>query len=156
MSLCLQNDHSKDVVFTWFLFIKCARIRIDTRRKMAREEKHWEVGNSNMIMYHKKDGKLWLSYLQCRGEIQMKNLLIIVFCEIDNKKIEEAGNGQKTLIVTLFDFAAFGHHISLLASTTFGCNVTLWAFAPFGHSSCGRLHSKFSKLKERKRWQWYK
>jgi hypothetical protein len=79
VSLCLLNDHSKDVVFTWFFFIRWAEIRIDIRRKMAREEKHWKVWNSDMTLSHKKDGKLWLSHLQCRGEIQMKNLLIIVF-----------------------------------------------------------------------------
>jgi beta-xylosidase len=59
---------------------------------MAREEKHWEVGNSNMTLFHKKDGKLWLSYLQCRDQIQMENLLIIVFWKIDNKKIEKKKN----------------------------------------------------------------
>jgi hypothetical protein len=59
---------------------------------MEKEEKHWEVGNSNMTLSHKKDGKFWFSYLQCRGEFQMKNLLIIVFCKIANKKIEERGN----------------------------------------------------------------
>jgi beta-xylosidase len=46
-----------------------------------------------MTLFHKKDGKLWLSYSQCRGEIQMKNLLIIMFYKIDNMKIEEKGNG---------------------------------------------------------------
>ncbi len=40
MSLCLLNDHSKDVVFTYFLSIRWAKIRIDTKRKMVREEKH--------------------------------------------------------------------------------------------------------------------
>jgi hypothetical protein len=84
---------------------------MNTRRKMAREEKHWEVGNSNMNLSHKKDGKLWFSYLKCRGEIQMKSLLIIVFWKIDNKKIEKKRNVQKTLTVMLFDFATFGHCI---------------------------------------------
>jgi hypothetical protein len=60
-----------------------------------------------------------------KGEIQMKNLLIIVFCRIDNKKIEEKRNVQKTFIVTLFDFAAFECHISLFISTTFGHHVSL-------------------------------
>ncbi len=55
----------------------------------------------------------------------MKNLLIIVFCKIDNKKIEKKGNVQNTFIVTLFDFASFGCHISLFDSTTFGCHITL-------------------------------
>jgi hypothetical protein len=55
----------------------------------------------------------------------MKNLLIIVFCKIDNKKIEETGNGDKTLIVTLFDFVAFRHRILLLVSATFGRDITL-------------------------------
>jgi hypothetical protein len=41
---------------------KVAEIKIDIKKKMAKEEEHWEVGNSNMIMSHKKDGKLWLSY----------------------------------------------------------------------------------------------
>ncbi len=50
----------------------------------------------------------------------MKNLLIIVFCKIDNKKIEEIGYGQKTFIVALFDFATFGRCISLFALATFG------------------------------------
>jgi hypothetical protein len=60
----------------------------------------------------------------------MKNLLIIVFCRIDNKKIEENRNVQKTLIVALFNFVTFRHRVSL------------FAFATFGHSSCGRLCSK--------------
>jgi hypothetical protein len=85
-SLCLLNDHSEDMVFTWFFSIRWAKIRLYIRRMMAREEKHWEVENSNMALSHKKDGKLWSSYFQCRSEIQMKNLLIIMFCEIDNKK----------------------------------------------------------------------
>jgi len=66
---------------------------MDIRRKMAREEKHWDVGNSDMTIFHKKDVNLWFSYLQCKGEIQMKNLLIIMFYRIDNKKIEKKGNG---------------------------------------------------------------
>jgi hypothetical protein len=37
----------------------------------------------------------------------MKNLFIIVFCRIDNKKIEEKKNVQNTFIVVLFDFVAF-------------------------------------------------
>jgi hypothetical protein len=86
----------------------------------------------------------------------MKNLLIIVFCRIDNKKIEEKGNVQNTLIVALFDFAIFERHISLFDSITFGCHVALWASATLGHSNCGRLRSKFSKLEERKRQQWNK
>jgi beta-xylosidase len=65
---------------------------------MEKEEKHWEVGNFDMTLFHKKDAKLWFSYLQCRSEIQMKNLLIIVFCRIDNKKIEEKINVQKTFM----------------------------------------------------------
>ncbi len=55
----------------------------------------------------------------------MKNLLIIVFCKIDNKKIEEKGNVQKTFTITLFDFVVFGRCISLFASATFGCHVVL-------------------------------
>jgi beta-xylosidase len=65
---------------------------------MKREEKHWEVRNFNMTLFHKKDGKLWFSYLQCRSEIQMENLLILVFCKIDIKKIEEKINVQKTFM----------------------------------------------------------
>jgi hypothetical protein len=57
MSLCLLNDHLKNMVFTLFLFIRWAKILIDTRKKTVREEKHWEVGNSNMTLSH-KDGKL--------------------------------------------------------------------------------------------------
>jgi hypothetical protein len=53
----------------------------------------------------------------------MKNLLIIFFCKIDNKKIKEKENVQKTLTITLFDFVTFGHCISLFASATFGCHV---------------------------------
>jgi hypothetical protein len=68
----------------------------------------------------------------------------------------------------LFDFATFGHHISLFASTTFGhhvalwnvatfgCHVALWDVASFGRSNCGRPHLEFSKLEERKRRQWDK
>jgi hypothetical protein len=41
----------------------------------------------------------------------MKNLLMIVFCRTDNKKIEKKKNVQKALIVMLFDFAAFKQHI---------------------------------------------
>ncbi len=69
----------------------------------------------------------------------MKNLLIIVFCKINNKKIEEKGNVQKTLTIALFNFVTFKHHVSL------------FAFATFGDSSCGRSCSKFSKLEERKK-----
>jgi hypothetical protein len=69
----------------------------------------------------------------------MKILLIIVFCKIDNKKVEEKGNVQKTLTITLFNFVTFRHHVSL------------FVFATFGHSSCGKSCSEFSKLKERKR-----
>ncbi len=86
----------------------------------------------------------------CKGEIQMKNLLIIVFCRIDNKKIKKKGNVQKTFTVELFDFVAFDCHILLFASTIFRHHVSLWASTPFGHSSCGRSCSEFSKLKERK------
>jgi hypothetical protein len=68
----------------------------------------------------------------------MKNLLIIVFCKIDNKKIEEKRNVQKTLTVALFNFVTFRHHVSL------------FAFATFRHFSCERLCSEFSKLEERK------
>jgi len=68
----------------------------------------------------------------------MKNLLIIVFCKIDNQKIKEKENVQNTLKVALFDFTTFEHHVMLFASTT------------FGRSNYGRLHSKFSKLEERK------
>jgi hypothetical protein len=39
-SLCLLNDHSKDVVFTFFFFVNWVKIRIDRKRKMAMEEKH--------------------------------------------------------------------------------------------------------------------
>ncbi len=63
LSLCLLNDHSKNVVSTWFLSIRWAKIIIDTKKKMAREEKHWKVGNSNVTLSH-KDGKLWLFYVQ--------------------------------------------------------------------------------------------
>jgi DNA-binding Xre family transcriptional regulator len=38
--------------------IKLVDIKIYTKRKMEKEEKHQEVGNSNMTMSHKKDGKL--------------------------------------------------------------------------------------------------
>jgi hypothetical protein len=55
----------------------------------------------------------------------MKNLLIIVFCNIDNKKIEEKGNVQKTFIIMFFDFATFGCRISLFAFATFGCHIAL-------------------------------
>jgi len=55
-------------------FIRWVEIKTNTRRKMEREEKHWEVGNFNMTLFHKKDGKLWFRYLQCRGEIKMKSL----------------------------------------------------------------------------------
>ncbi len=133
MSLCLLNDHSKDVVFTYFLSIRWAKIRIDTKRKMVREEKHWEVENFNMTLSHKR----WEANFQCRSEIQMKNLFIIVFCKIDNKKIEEKGNVQKTFTIMLFDFA------------TFGCHIAWWASTTLGRSSCERSCSKFSKLKER-------
>jgi hypothetical protein len=40
VSLCLLNDHSKDVVFFLFLFIRWVEIRIYIRRRRAREEKH--------------------------------------------------------------------------------------------------------------------
>ncbi len=69
----------------------------------------------------------------------MKNLLIIVFYKINNKKIEEKINVQKTLTVALFNFVTFRHHVSL------------FAFATFGHFSCGRSCSEFLKLEERKR-----
>ncbi len=49
----------------------------------------------------------------------MKNLLIIVFCRIDNKKIEEKGNVQKTFTITLFDSTTFECCVMLFASTTF-------------------------------------
>jgi len=117
---------------------------------MAKEEKHWEVENSNMTMSHKKDGKLWLSYFQCRVEIQMKILLIIVFCRIENKKIEEKGNVQKTLTITLFDVVDFGRCISLFACVTFQCYVALWASAPFGHSNWGRSCSKLKEIRRKK------
>jgi hypothetical protein len=55
----------------------------------------------------------------------MKNLLIIVFYKIENKKIEEKENVQKTFTLVLFDFAAFRCHILLFVSITFGCHVTL-------------------------------
>jgi len=154
--ICLLTDDLKNMVFTIFLSVRWAEIKIDIRRKMTREEKHWEVGNSNMTLSHKKDGKLWLSYLQCRDQIQMKNLLIIVFWRIDNKKIEKKKNVQKTFIVVLFDFPIFRCCILLFAYATFECHVALWASTPFRQSSCGRLCSEFSKLEERKRQQWYK
>jgi hypothetical protein len=97
-----------------------------------------------MTFSHKKDGKLWLSYLQCRDQIQMKNLLIIVFWRIDNKKIEKKENVQKTFIVVLFDYPIFRCYILLFTYPTFEYHVALWASTPFGHSSCGRLCSKFS------------
>jgi hypothetical protein len=55
----------------------------------------------------------------------MKKLLIIVFCRINNKKIEEKRNVQKTFIVTLFDFGTFRCHILLFAYATFGRHITL-------------------------------
>jgi hypothetical protein len=69
----------------------------------------------------------------------MKNLLIIVFCKINYNKIEEKGNVDKTFIIVLLDFVAFG------------CYISLFAFATFGRSSYGRLRLEFSKLEERKR-----
>jgi hypothetical protein len=92
----------------------------------------------------------------CKGEIQMKNLLIIVFWKINNKKIEEKENVQKTLLVVLFDFVAFKSRISLFACATFGHHVVLWTSAPFGHSNYGSPRLEFMKLEERKRRQWYK
>jgi hypothetical protein len=55
----------------------------------------------------------------------MKNLLIIVFCKINNKKIEKKGNVQKTLTVVLLDFVAFGHRILLFAFATFRHHIAL-------------------------------
>jgi hypothetical protein len=31
VSLCLLNDHSKDMVFTYFVSIRWAKIKIDTK-----------------------------------------------------------------------------------------------------------------------------
>jgi ribosomal 30S subunit maturation factor RimM len=98
------------MVFTYFLFIGWAKIKISTKRKMAREEKHWKVVNSDMTLSH----KWWEANLQCRGEIQMKNLFIIMFCKIDNKKIEEKTNAQKIFTIVLFDFATFKCYLLLL------------------------------------------
>jgi len=84
-SLCLLNDHLKDMVFTYFLSIRWAKIKINTKRKMAKEEKHWKVRNFDMTMFHKKEMKMRFSYLSCGGEIQMKRLLIIMFYKIDRK-----------------------------------------------------------------------
>jgi hypothetical protein len=86
-----------------------------------------------------------------KGEIQMKNLLIIVFCKINNKKFEEKGNVQKTFTMVFFHFVAFKHYISLFTSITFRCHITMWAFARFGHFSCGRPRLEFSKLEEKKK-----
>jgi hypothetical protein len=80
----------------------------------------------------------------------MKNLFIIVFHRIDNQKAEEK-NVYKTFVVMLLVSIAFEHHVMLFASATFGYHVVLFTFATFGHSSCGWLHSKFSKLEEKKR-----
>ncbi len=77
----------------------------------------------------------------------MKNLLIIVFYRINNKKIEEKGNVQKTFTVVSFDFATFKRRISLFASINFGRHITLWTCTPFGCSSYGRPHLEFLKLK---------
>jgi hypothetical protein len=55
----------------------------------------------------------------------MKNLLIIMFYRIKNKKIEEKKNVQKTFTIVLFDFIAFACHISLFASVTFRCHIAL-------------------------------
>jgi hypothetical protein len=132
------------MMFYLLLHVRWVDIIIYIRRKIERGEKHWEVGNLYKTLFHKKDGKFWFSYLQCRGEIQMKNLLIIVFCRIDYNKIEEKGYVQKTLTIALFDFTTSRHHISLIVFTT------------FGRSSCGSPHLEFLKLEERKRWQWDK
>jgi len=68
------------------------------KKKDGKGGKTLKVGNFNMAMSHKKDGKLWFSYFQCRSEIQMKYVLIIVFCRIDNKEIEGKKNVQKTFM----------------------------------------------------------
>ncbi len=144
------------MVFTWFLSIRWAEIRTDTRKKMAREEKHWEVRNFNMTLSH-KDGKLWLFYVQHVKVNPNKNFIdYFVLQDWQQEKIKEKRNVQKTFIVTLFDFATFRCRILLFASTTFWHHISLWASAPFGCSNCGRLHLEFSKLEERKKWQWYK
>jgi hypothetical protein len=83
----------------------------------------------------------------------MKNLLIIVFYKIDYNKIKEKGNVQETLIVALFDFASFGHHILFFVSATFRRHIVLLASTTFGHSSYGRLRLEFSKLEEGKKQQ---
>jgi hypothetical protein len=70
------------------LLIRWANIRINTRRKMEKEEKHWEVGNLYMTLSHKKDGKLWFSYIQYKSEIQMQNLLTIVFIRLTTIKLK--------------------------------------------------------------------
>jgi hypothetical protein len=59
---------------------------------MEREEKHWKVRNSDMNLIDKKDGKLWLSYLQRKGEIKLRNLTNIVFHKINNQQFEKKGN----------------------------------------------------------------
>jgi hypothetical protein len=43
-------------------FYKVGRNQIRYKKKMAREYKHWEIGNFDMTLFH-KDGKLWLFYV---------------------------------------------------------------------------------------------
>jgi len=69
----------------------------------------------------------------------MKNLLIIVFPKINNHKIEDKKKVYKTIAIMSF------------ASVAFGQCVALFAFASFGHSSCGWMHLEFSKLEEKKK-----
>jgi hypothetical protein len=51
---------------TWCLPITPYKVGKNQNRyknKYEREEKHWEVKNSDMTLFHKKDGKLWFSYI---------------------------------------------------------------------------------------------
>ncbi len=82
-----------------------------------------------------------------KGEIQMKNLLIIVVCTINNKKIKCVKDIHNSIV--------WFCNLRTLYIIVFFCNF--WTphiivnFCTFGHSDCGRMRSEFSKLKEKER-----
>ncbi len=87
-SLCLLIDDSEDVVFTWFLFIRWAKIRIDTRKKMAREEKHWKVGNSNIPYLIRRMGSCDCPTFSIKVKSKWKTYWLLCFARLTTRKLK--------------------------------------------------------------------
>jgi hypothetical protein len=70
------------------LLIRLVDIKIYTKRKMEKEEKHWEVGNSNMTMSHKKDGSYNFPIFNVEVKSKWKTYWSLYFVGLTTRKLK--------------------------------------------------------------------